>query len=80
MKKTFVIIVALLVGVVFVSAGFAQDKINLPSATPPPVASPEKVTAPEKAAPEKKAKKTKKSKSKKTKKKAPKAAPEASTK
>ncbi len=71
MKKALVIIVALLVGVVFASAGFAQDKVNLPTATPSPAAAPEKVTAPKKAAPEKKVKKTKKTKSKKTKKQAP---------
>jgi len=78
MKKAFVIIFALLIGVVFVSTGFAQEKAT--PAVPPPAAAPEKVTVPEKAAPEKKVKKTKKAKSKKTKKKAPKAAPEASTK
>ena len=62
MKKTLVIIIALLISVVFASAGFAQDKINLPTATPPPAGAPEKVTAPKKATPEKKAKKTKKNK------------------
>jgi hypothetical protein len=85
MKKAFVIIVVLLVGVVFTSTGFAQDKVNLPTATPPSTGAPEKVTTPEKAAPEKKVKKTKKAKSKKakskkTKKQAPDAAPEAPTK
>ena len=71
MKKTLVIIIALLISVVFASAGFAQDKVNLPTATPPPAGAPEKVTTPKKAAPEKKAKKTKKTTSKKAKKQAP---------
>ncbi|OQB77350.1 MAG: hypothetical protein BWX92_01004 [Deltaproteobacteria bacterium ADurb.Bin135] len=70
MKKALVIIVALLVGVVFASAGFAQDKVNLPTAIPPSAGAPEKVGAPDKATPEKKVKKTTKTKSKKTKKKA----------
>ena len=78
MKKTLVIIIALLISVVFVSGGFAQEKAT--PATPPPAGAPEKVGAPEKAAPAKKAKKTKKTKSKKTKKPASDTAPEASTK
>lgn len=74
MKKAFVIVIALLISVVFASAGFAQEK-----AAPPPAAAPEKVAAPEKAPTEKKVKKTKKSKkpkkSKKVKEKAPEAVP-----
>jgi cytochrome bd-type quinol oxidase subunit 1 len=78
MKKAFVIVIALLISVVFASAGFAQEK-----AAPPVPAAPEKVAAPEKAPTEKKVKKSKKSKkpkkSKKSKKapaeKAPEAAP-----
>jgi len=76
MKKALVIIIALLVSVVFVSAGIAQEKST--PIVPPPAGAPEKVAAPEKTTPEKKAKKTKKTKTKKTKKKAPKTTPGAS--
>jgi len=78
MKKALVIIIALLIGVVFVSTGIAQEKTT--PIVPPAATASEKVAAPEKTAPEKKVKKTKKKKSKKTKKKAPKVTPETSAK
>jgi hypothetical protein len=79
MKKALVIAIALLLSVVFVSGGFAQEKAT--PATPPPAGAPEKVTAPEKAAPTKKAKKSKKvKKSKKAKKQAKDSATEAAPK
>jgi hypothetical protein len=77
MKKSLVIIIALLISVVFISGGFAQDKAA--PATPAAATEADKIAVPEVSGPEKKIKKTKKtkkpkkskkSKSKKAKKKA----------